>query len=349
MKISVIIPVYNVEKTLEKCVNSVLAGLNGDSEIILVDDCSPDNSGALCDSLKEKDGRITVIHKEKNEGLGFARNTGLKYAHGDYIMFADSDDEVVPGIFKTLENLVSPADVTVFGVETVYTDAQDNEQWSEKLVCPAQRAVTDGQIAAAFTDLSGARIFPFAWNKLYRRAFIEKNGFLFESTRLIEDFLFNIAVFSAAQTAEILENPGYRYMKRPGETLVNSYCPEFFELCKRKYSLERAFLESRGYINEDSLDLIYSNYVKHLLSVVIRNRSAKAGLSAAEQKNRIENMLADETTVKVLADYRPRGKKMLALAMPMKKKLTGAVYLLGEAAEKAQNENTKLFKTVLRR
>ena len=96
--LSVIIPVYNVEKYLRKCVDSVLAQDIADMEVILIDDGSPDNSGAICDEYAEKDTRVKVIHKE-NEGLSSARNAGLDIARGKYITFVDSDDYLLQNTF----------------------------------------------------------------------------------------------------------------------------------------------------------------------------------------------------------------------------------------------------------
>ena len=97
--LSVIIPVYNVEKYLRKCVDSILLQDFANMEVILVDDGSPDNSGAICDEYAEKDARVKVIHKE-NGGVSSARNTGLDVAQGKYIAFVDSDDYLLPNSFQ---------------------------------------------------------------------------------------------------------------------------------------------------------------------------------------------------------------------------------------------------------
>lgn len=349
MKYSFIIPVYKVEKTLPACIDSVLSQ-KGDYEIILVDDCSPDNSGAICDEYAEKHDNIKVIHKENNEGLGFARNTGLSNISGDYVIFCDSDDTFTPDLLEKEDARLMPdTDILVFGVETVYLDENGAETWSEPLTAETFAACGKRAAAEAFVRLNNARIFPFAWNKIYRREFIEKNNLRFESTKLIEDFLFNIAAFSRAEKIVISPDCHYRYMRPSHETLVNSYCPEFFELCKRKHKLEYDFLASHDYLTDDALYLIRTAYVKHLVSVIIRNRSPKAGLSVKQQKNLITEMLCDEMTVRVMAEYEPQGKKMQAVALPIKKKMTDACYLLGKTADAAQNKDMKLFKKVLRK
>ena len=101
MLLSVIIPVYNVEKYLDKCVQSVVDQTYSDLEIILVDDGSTDSSGMLCDNWKEKDRRISVIHKN-NGGLSSARNTGIAAAKGDFISFIDSDDFIESEMYETM-------------------------------------------------------------------------------------------------------------------------------------------------------------------------------------------------------------------------------------------------------
>ena len=103
-KVSIIVPIYNVEKYLHQCVNSLLNQILKDIEIILVDDESPDNCPAMCDEYAKQDSRIKVIHK-KNEGLGYARNSGLEIATGEYIAFVDSDDYVELDAYQKLYSI----------------------------------------------------------------------------------------------------------------------------------------------------------------------------------------------------------------------------------------------------
>ena len=104
VELSVIVPVYNVEKYIRKCIESILSQTFTDFELILVNDGSKDNSGLICDEYAKKDSRILVIHRE-NGGLSAARNTGIKYANGNYITFVDSDDYIAPEMYETLINV----------------------------------------------------------------------------------------------------------------------------------------------------------------------------------------------------------------------------------------------------
>ena len=125
-EISIIIPVYNVEKYIERCVNSLLNQTFQNIEIILINDSSTDSSLEICNKLAEKDSRIKVIHKE-NEGAGMARNAALKIATGKYIGFVDSDDFVAPDMFKELyekaekynSDLISENTVKLYGKRSI--------------------------------------------------------------------------------------------------------------------------------------------------------------------------------------------------------------------------------------
>lgn len=124
--ITVIVPVYNVEKYLEKCVDSILNQTYKNLEVVLVDDGSTDNSGNLCEDIKKRDGRIKVIHKE-NGGLSDARNYGINAARGKYIGFIDSDDYIEPDMFESLmRNMIeNDADISVCAYDMVYPDKVD--------------------------------------------------------------------------------------------------------------------------------------------------------------------------------------------------------------------------------
>lgn len=114
-KISVIVPVYNVEDYLEECINSILGQTYKNLEIILVDDGSTDNSSKICDIYEKKDKRIKVIHKE-NGGLSSARNEGLKYRTGEYISFVDSDDFIDKTMYEKLYSAIKKYDADVVRV-----------------------------------------------------------------------------------------------------------------------------------------------------------------------------------------------------------------------------------------
>lgn len=310
VKFSVIVPICGVEQYLNQCVESVLKQKFHDFELILVDDHSPDRCPEMCDAWAEKDQRIRVIHKEKNEGLGFARNTGMSIARGEYVTFLDSDDYISESHLLTcMQTLKTDTDILVFGIESVYENEHGKIVHRETAVPKESCAQTKEQKGMLFAQLSAARAFPFACNKVYRRQFLMEHRALFEKTRLIEDFLFNIELFEKAEKITAITDVLYYYRRPAHETLANAYDPEFFDLSKRKYALEAVFLEKSNVQTKENIALISQNYLKHIISSVIRNHSAASGLSWKQQIKRIDTMLSDPLTVSVMADYSPENWK----------------------------------------
>lgn len=207
--VSVIIPVYKVEKYLNRCVDSVLAQTYTNIEIILVDDGSPDNCGNICDHYQKKDTRIHVLHK-KNGGLSDARNAGFDISNGDYVTFIDSDDYVEASfIEQLLENLIKHnADI----IECGYIKG-------EKTMLPnsASELVCTEFTSEQFLRNWHGKYKNFettAWGKLYRKeVFIDKDGekILYPVGRLHEDILTTHRLVENAEKIVVLNRALYHY------------------------------------------------------------------------------------------------------------------------------------------
>ena len=140
--ISVIVPVYNVEQYLPKCVDAILAQTYGNLEVILVDDGTPDGSGRICDEYAARDNRVQVIHKE-NGGLSSARNAGIDIARGEYLGFVDSDDCIAPDMYEKMLSLALEADTKLVCAGRFDVDGATGEV--TKGLCPPTREVITGQ------------------------------------------------------------------------------------------------------------------------------------------------------------------------------------------------------------
>ncbi|WP_285945177.1 glycosyltransferase [Thomasclavelia cocleata] len=186
--ISVIVPVYNVEKFLVKCVDSILAQTYTNLEIILVDDGSPDNCPAICDELAKKDSRIKVIHKE-NGGASSARNAGLDIAKGEYIGFVDGDDYIAKDMYEYLLNLIEKNDVDVAQIQSFDVDEYYNII-SEKETQNISTILDNKAYIASFLQCKGTIAL---WASLFQKDFIGdlrlKNG------TSNEDILFEYYLF----------------------------------------------------------------------------------------------------------------------------------------------------------
>lgn len=177
MKTSIIIPVYNVEKYLETCVKSVLP-LKSELEILLIDDGSTDQSGKICDSLAEKDGRIRVIHKE-NGGLSDARNVGIENSTGDYLMFLDSDDFLDT---KETERLLSKITDNTDAAIGLYREFYEGENLYKDESCVSFLQNTGVMLANDFFKIvpkDGNSCYLTAWRFIVKREVILKNNLYF--------------------------------------------------------------------------------------------------------------------------------------------------------------------------
>ena len=188
-KISVIVPVYKVEKYLSQCVDSIITQTYQNLEIILVDDGSPDHCPDICDEYAKKDGRIKVIHKE-NGGLSSARNAGIDIATGDYIAFVDSDDFLSPTIYKSLYDAIiaSHKDIAICGINRVDEDSHfKGIYWRRESLNLSQEEIIQQLFRK---DNVGIVV---AWNKLYKRSMFDgiryPVGLIHEDEYVIYDIL----------------------------------------------------------------------------------------------------------------------------------------------------------------
>lgn len=165
-KISIIIPVYNTEKYLERCLKTVINQSLKEIEIIIVNDCSPDNSLEIIKKFEEKDRRIILIDKEKNEGLSEARNSGIKLAKGEYILHVDSDDWIEPNYFEDVYNLAKKENADV-----VITDFFIDYDNGEFFIQSDQKNQNGLELNKKQTinNIVLGKSFPCVWNKLFKR------------------------------------------------------------------------------------------------------------------------------------------------------------------------------------
>ncbi len=217
-KISVIVPIYNVEPYLEMCVNSIINQTYQNIEIILVDDGSPDRCGEMCDEYAQKDNRIVVIHK-KNGGLSSARNAGLNISTGDFIMFVDSDDWVEKNFCETPLNeiLKKEVDCLAFGYfkhedEKIITKTTNHPRFLN-----AEKAISS---IINHDDI----IYNFAVNKIYRRHVF--NEIRFPEGRLFEDQGTTYRIFDLVGKIYVSDIPLYHYISRTGSIIKQGYKPK---------------------------------------------------------------------------------------------------------------------------
>lgn len=225
IRLSIIVPGYNTsEYQWERCIRSIQGSIGADDEIICIDDGSTVPTPFI-DTISKEDSRVHVIHQH-NQGLSAARNTGISHALGRYTAFADSDDEVVPGIYDEAISRMEDtgSDVCLFGVHVIWTDIR-----LHKKDIPA-RCNYGKPTASDVNRLYNGHVLNYAYNKVYRRECLNglkgaENGKWFDPEGMpCEDIIFNLSLITSGTTWCSLDSIGYIYYRTDG-TLLSTYKP----------------------------------------------------------------------------------------------------------------------------
>lgn len=307
--VSVIVPVYKVERYINRCVDSLLNQTLHNIEIILVDDGSPDICPTICDNYARKDSRIRVIHK-KNEGLGYARNSGISIAKGKYIAFVDSDDYVSKEFLEELYKLAESngADVCIGGNTNVTKHGIiqypheyagtifSKEAIVEKLLPTMLGYKYDG------TGYSGMSV----WRGIYKREVIEKNKIRFPSERqyISEDIIFDLLLYPKTKKVVISNAVSYFYCYN-GASLTTTYNPKRFDKYIELYNYELELIKplpNHRELCERVISMLFAN-----IRVVIMQEVAH---DLAGAKERIKKVVADSALQNAINIYPIRKMKL---------------------------------------
>lgn len=215
--ISIVIPVYNVEDYVEKCIRSVVAQTYTHLQILVIDDGSTDSSGAICDRLATTDSRIQVIHTA-NAGLSAARNVGIRHALGEYIAFVDSDDWIEPNMYEFLYKAIVKDNLDI-AVASHYIDRGDKVIFRQKK--NVRRTTILDRSGAIHLLMRDKVLHNYAWDKLYRRTLFE--GLEYPEGWLYEDIAFTYRVVNRIDRMGIYPTPLYHYTVRPGSIVSGRY------------------------------------------------------------------------------------------------------------------------------
>lgn len=233
--ISVIIPVYNVEKYICQCMDSVVNQTYHNIEIILIDDGSPDNCGKICDEYAQKDGRIKVIHK-KNGGLSAARNDGIRTATGEWVTFVDPDDWLDVDSFKSVFEAIKDYDVDVIcdgGSFYEYGNRSKKRYSFDKIELFEGKQRTDLMMAHTlsghYDESSGRYLYATGsmWGKFYKASFLAENCLETNTSfHAFEDLLFNFIVFDKAKRVGVCTQIGYHYRQTVNTSIGQRFNPQ---------------------------------------------------------------------------------------------------------------------------
>lgn len=301
IKISVIVPVYKVEKYLRKCVDSILAQSFADFEIILVDDGSPDNCGKICDEYALKDNRIKVIHKE-NGGLSDARNAGIKISKGEYLSFIDSDDYIAPDFLEILYKLVceNKANIAVCDAIVVKEDETAEFDILEKY------ELMDKNLA--LVEMVYDRKFSVnTWNKLYKKELFEE--ILFPKGLLYEDLATTYKLVDKSNKVVYTQAKLYAYVQRGGSIMGQTG----YKMKKDKVEIVD---EMTDYFAENSDKRLFAGIFNYLVSDVYKMASVGNLVSSKEYRKELKKWYEkNKSSIKTNQYISKKDKFILKLAV----------------------------------
>lgn len=315
-KVSIIVPIYNAEKYLDKCICSLRNQTLKDLEIILVDDGSVDSSPEMCRKAAREDSRIKVLHKV-NEGLGIARNAGLAVATGEYIGFVDSDDFVEPDMYQTLVEKAERygSDLVMSGV--IFVDGNMFSKEGERSyksyfqkdtlfeTVQQRNELRMGIVGAAPGDADDSKYGMSVWKNLFRHEIIQKNGIRFESERkiMVEDAMFMVDFISCIDKAVGIPEAFYNYYRNEG-SVSKSYKKDRFE----KLLVFTEQMETR--FGKDMASEEYRIYIDRFWQAMCRVFCCQEIMHGADNKipfrdtkKRLEVICTHPRTVSVLKSY----------------------------------------------
>ncbi len=334
--VSIIVPVYNVEKYLKRCIDSLTNQTLENIEIILVNDSSCDRSPEICDEEAQKDSRIKVIHKI-NEGAGKARNAALEIATGKYIGFVDSDDYVSPKMFETLYETAEKynSDLIMSGVLFVdgnmfskegecikksYFDKDTHFETNEDL-----KKLKLGIVGSLPEDEDDSKYGMSIWKNLFRREIINQNSLIFQSERemLSEDALFMIDYISCIQKATGINEAFYSYC-RNGDSISKSYKKDRFE--KSLVFVNEVEKRFKKDISPEEYQIYIYRFWQAMCRVLCSQEIMNAkynNVKYADLKERLKEVCTHSLTVRALKSYpiKALSLKQRAFACAMKHKM----------------------------
>lgn len=310
MKVSIIVPVYNCEKYLDRCVETVLKQTYKNVELLLINDGSSDSSGALCDAWAEKDTRVRVIH-QPNGGVSAARNAGLDAVTGDVIGFVDADDYIHENTYAVALERLTDCDMVVWDAVTVWDSGRTEEDTIPLLpeTCVLKK---ENWKPALLRQMAGA-----TWRCLYRAELVKNIRFPV-GIKLSEDRLFNLQAMGKADKVQYLkEGLYYRYVRQG--SACNRYHGDIFQKNLQAYALAQKIIETywtkeylpvytRMFITDGALQAIYEICSREFsgksrlaaIRSITKHPELKAAFAINPPKTFQEKILQKGTTAAVL-------------------------------------------------
>lgn len=343
--VSIIMPVYGVEKYVGKAIESIQAQTFGDFEFLIVDDGTKDRSGIICDEYAAKDPRIQVFHIE-NGGAAAARNFVIPKAKGKYLYFLDSDDWAEPTM---LEDMVKLAEehhaqlvVTGYFIDTYYNST---DYVTQELSEPSQVFETQQEFRENSYRLFDRNLLYTPWNKLYEADYIHKNNLLFPQT-FWDDFPFNLSVIRDVERVVVSDKKYYHFMRARAESETAKYQPKMYQKREEEQDWMEDLYRYWGINDEATCEFLARRYAERLIGCVENLTNPACTLNPAEKKAEIRRIISTDRAREAVRIAKPRSRYMKVMLSPIRNQNVPLTYLEGKYISSVKRKNVKLFATL---
>lgn len=315
--ISVIIPVYKVQDWVGRAIESIQAQTFGDFELLLVDDGSPDESGAICDSYAERDERIRVIHKS-NGGAASARNAAMAVAAGEYLFFMDADDWCEPEMLERMYECAEsgPFDLVVAGFY-IDTYRSDDKFFREKKSLPSKTYASAREFREDAYRLFDRNLLYTPWNKLFRASYLFERDIEFPDVWW-DDLPFNLAVLRDIERVSLMEDAFYHFLRARSESENTKYRAGTFEKREEEDGWMRELYEYWGVRDEASREFLSRRHVERVVGCIETLTCADCPLSSGEKKAEAARMVLAPSVQRAVAEARPGSMMMRVMLLPVR-------------------------------
>ena len=321
--VSIIVPVYNAEKYIDKCINSILDQTYKSIELILVNDGSTDKSEQICIKYAKKDSRI-VYAKQSNAGPSASRNNGISRSKGDYIQFLDADDYLDKHSVEILVKAIKDVD---YVIASYYNISESNQEESKKVVRSSLiGSYKKEDLLPHWGGLVEEEVFHYTWNKLYRSEFIKEDIRFNEDIKISEDMLFNLDYLSNIKTLKIIDEPIYYHVLYNQDSLTKKYHSGLFEMRKITHTYILEFLKKNDVYTGNNCRIVNELYAKRIKTIFIHLSSKKTQMKNSLKLNIINHIVNDDSVQSIVQSFDSRLDSKLTAYLIAKKRTKSILF-----------------------
>ena len=340
-KISVIMPVYKVEKYVGKAIECMQKQTLQDFEFLIVDDGSPDNSGKICDDYAAKDARLKVIHKS-NGGAPSARNCAMDIAAGKYLYFMDSDDWAEPTMLQDMYELAetNSAQLVIAGfyIDTYY----DAEHFVTAEISNPDAVMDQHNFRRQAYGLFDNNLLYTPWNKLFLHAYLSDNNIYYEQT-FWDDFPFNLNVIRNVSQVVVTSKMYYHFIRARAESETAMYRPNMYDKREEEHQWMLDLYDTWQIHDQASAEMVARRHVERVIGCVENLFNRNCDLRWPEKKTMLRRMFADSKLRASLEKAVPRSTMMKVMVLPVKLQMIRTAALMGKSIAYVKRRNTRLF------